>query len=259
MIERGAFLATGLGALASTLVPVRALASLQAGQLLSQAALFASLPTPARGDWVRLIMGLGTPYQKQIGLGSEPSESGARLFVETQIGLPGGACNPNTLKKVYLRETHFGSLLTAHRVRAYVANSGTILTRWGDVDAGQTQAPQDATLHLLDLGALYDPRRARVASVRSQPVRLAHATLDATRVVLEYDQPATAQQRLRRLELWHTGAVPFGVAKYRATLHDIGTFELELFSHGRGFKSDLAMSLETIRAMTPNGTSVSTS
>ncbi len=52
---------------------------------------------------------------------------------------------------------------------------------------------------------------------------------------------------------------PFGVARDRGSLRDLDPVELHLFSYGGAFKTDLAMSLETIRRMTPDGTAAGSS
>lgn len=229
-----------------------------AGTHTTLAALFASLPAPEAGDWVRLIMGLGgAAYQKQIGLGVEEAADGKLGFIETQIGSPGGvACNPNTLQKVYLRGPHFGSLLADYAVYAHVASSGNLLTRWADLGGGQTQNERDAQLRLLDVEALYDPRPCRIVSSSAAQIKADRAVYDTTHIVGEYAASTQAGRRLRRFELWSSPRVPFGVVKFRATLAELGEYELALFTHGRHFNSDLAMSLETLRALTPNGTSV---
>lgn len=243
-------------ALLASAVPTETLAAALSGTRTTQNDLFAALPAPRVGDWVRLILGSGTPYQKQIGLGVEPGPDGDLLYVETQIGLPGGECNPNTLRRTYLRAHHFGSLLTTYSVLANVSHSGNTLTRWGDVAGGQAQNPHDANLRLLDVNYLYDARPCVVRSVTPAAVRVGGKQHDATHVAVEFEGAPSARARLQRFELWHTPAVPFAVARYRATLYDLDPYELELFSYGSRFKPGLNLSLETIRSMTPQGMSV---
>ena len=206
---------------------------LHVGATTTQDALFA-LGTPGRrGEWVRLIISSGAAYQKHIGLGSEDAAEPI-AFVETQIGMPGGACNPNTLKKTYLRTDRFGTLIATPPVLACVAQSGSMLTRWADAGAGQHQAAADAQLRLLDVPYVYTHIVGRFAA-----------------------KPLAG--RLERIELWLTPHVPFGVARYRALARGLDPFDVSVYSFGHRFRSELAMSLRTVRAMTPNGDATSIS
>ncbi|MEO7039945.1 MAG: hypothetical protein ABI186_07965 [Candidatus Elarobacter sp.] len=203
---------------------------------------------------MRLVMDAGVAYQKQIGLGFETSGDGDTLFVETQIGMPGGSCNPNTLKKTYLRAPHFRSLLDLYPVLAHVAFSGTILTRWGDSGGGQPQDEGDRLLRLIDAKHVYDPRPCTVVATRRERVRVRTGTYAATRVSASF--APGPRESLQRIDLWSSPVVPFGVVRYRATLRELPPFEFVLDSFGHGYKSDLAMTLQTIRAMTPGGSAM---
>ncbi|GAC1624536.1 MAG: hypothetical protein NVS4B5_16600 [Vulcanimicrobiaceae bacterium] len=241
-------------AAASTVVasPFAALAEAFVGRTLTQADLFATLPKPATGDWSRVIMGSGVQYDKQIGFGTErdPQGGASLLFVETQIGEAGGiACNPNTLRKTYLRDAHFGSLVREASVLAIVAHSGNMLTRWADVGAGQPQEAHDAKLRLLDASYLYDARPMRVRSVSSEIVRVGGRAHTGTRVIADFP----AGERLRALEIVHTPAVPFGIARYKATVRELDPFGLALRSYGRDFKTGIATPLALLRPMTQSG------
>jgi hypothetical protein len=121
-------------------------------------------PLPRPGQWVRFILGSGVSYQKQIGVAAEADDDGELLYYETQVGIPGGSCNPNTLKRTYLRGAKFASPLDPVPVAAQVATSGTTLTRWGDIGGGQTQSRADTILRRLDAQYLYDDRSLRVLS-----------------------------------------------------------------------------------------------
>lgn len=251
-MDRRSFLTLTSSALAAGL-PLAVHADALVGRSLTQRELFAALPAPKPGDWSRVIMGSGVQYDKQMGFGVERTSDGDRLFVETQIGEAGGiACNPNTLKKTYLREDRFGSLVTEFSVAAIVAHSGNMLTRWADVGGGQTQAAHDSKLRLLDVAYLYDERKMTIRSVAARPLRVGGRLHATTHVVAEYP----AGERLTRLELWHTAAVPFGVARYRATVRELDPFDLTLRTYGTTFKTALASSLEQLRAMTPDGIAV---
>ncbi|GAC1543664.1 MAG: hypothetical protein NVS3B16_10380 [Vulcanimicrobiaceae bacterium] len=232
------------------------------------------MPRPKPGQWVRLVMGSGVDYQKQIGAAMESTEHGELLYFETQVGTPGGSCNPNTMKRTYMRASAFPTLFDQTPVVANVANSGTTLTRWADLSGGQSVSPMDAKLRLLDASYLYDERPVRVVSSKPQTVQVPHGAIysgsgegnrgqlqsvAATHTIATFAPPYDAKHKLTRIELWTNPNVPFGVIKYRAIANDLDPFELRLFSYGTRFKTDLAMSLETIRNITPSGTYVQTS
>ncbi len=273
-MNRSSFVLSALGAAVGAGLPATSFAQFMLEKASTQQALFMGLPRPKPGQWVRFIMGSGVEYQKQIGLGAEPSTGGELYYVETQIGTPGGSCNPNTMKRVYLTKPHFDSLLSQDAVLANVANSGTMLTRWGDVGGGQTQTANDARLRILDAGYLYDDRPLRLISRTQErfevPAGNAYggsensprgklSATQVTHIVGEFSPPYDAKHRLTHVEVWTTPEVPFGVAKYRALAKDQDPFEMHVFAYGAGFKPDLNMSLATVRAITPDGTHVQTS
>jgi len=273
-MKRSSFIASGVGVAMATAFPVPSPAQLIAARMTTQATLLAALPRPQPGRWVRLVMGSGVDYQKQVGLGNETTDHGELYYVETQIGTPGGSCNPNTMKRSYLTKPHFGSLFSQDPVLANVANSGTTLTRWGDIGGGQPEAPADARLRILDAPYLYDDRPLRIVSTQATTVALpsgngytgsgesARGKLNAraaTHIVAEFMPPYDAKHKLTRIELWTTPDVPFGVAKYRAYAKGQEPFEMRVYSYGVAFKPDLHMSLGTVRAITPDGTHIQTS
>lgn len=267
MMNRRHFVGGSLAAIGAASIPFPAFADFLVGS--TQASLVAGAPQPKPGEWVRLILGTGVAYQKQIGVATEATETNDLRYFETQVGLPGGACNPNTMKRTYLKGDRFGSLLVPQPVLADVADSGTTLTRWADVEGGQTQPQTDATLKLLDVNYLYDDRPVRIVSSKKETLRLpgpiayagpedsARGPLSAhetTHVVAEFVGKTDAKHRLSRVEIWTTPAIPFGVAKYRAFPKDMEPFDMRVYSYGTRFKSAVSMSLKTIRAMTPDGT-----
>ena len=254
-MKRHTFL-SALGAAGLAATPLHVFGRALVGTRVSQRQLFATLPLPSDGDWLRVVMGSGVQYQKQIGLGVEHAQSGEqRLFVETQIGEAGGiACNPNTLKKIYLRDSRFHALLSPYPVLALIARSGNTITRWADVDDGQPQNAADSRLRLLDAAYLYNDAQLTIRSLASATLHITGVAHETTHVVAD----VAPGSRLRRVELWHTPAVPYGVARYRATVEDLDPFELALGSYGAKFRTDLPQSLETLRAMTPDGMNVAT-
>ena len=246
------FSSAALAAVSYVASPFAVFAEAFVGRTITQRDLFATLPKPRAGDWSRVVMGSGVQYDKQIGLGVEhdPQTGESLLYVETQIGEAGGiACNPNTLRKTYLRDAHFGSLVHEASVRAILAHSGNMLTRWADIDGGQTQDPHDAKLRLLDVTYLYDERPMRIRSVTGQRVRVGATMHPGTRVVAEFP----AGERLQRLDLVHTEAVPFGVARYQATVRELDPFDLVLRGYGRNFKTGISTPLALLRPMTQSG------
>ncbi len=274
-MNRRQFAVGTLAASTVAAIPFEALAStFVLGGATTQRRFVDALPRPAHGQWVRLILGTGVEYQKQIGAATEATEHGDLLYYETQVGTPGGSCNPNTMKRTYLQGKKFTSLFDQAPVAAAVANSGTTLTRWGDLQGGQTQAPRDAKLQLLDSSYLYDDRPMRVVSSVRETIHLPASSaysgsaessrgtlhpIETTHTVAEFTAPYDAKHRLTRVEFWTTPAVPFGVVKYRALVRDADPFEMRVYSYGTRFKTDLAMSLETIRNVTPDGTYIQTS
>jgi len=92
-MDRRRFLDCAFAGAGTTGIWAALLAPAVAG-VTTQRALFAALPRPKPGDWVRFVMGSGVEYQKQVGAGSEVTEHGALMYYETQVGTPGGSCNP---------------------------------------------------------------------------------------------------------------------------------------------------------------------
>jgi len=247
----------GLGLIVGT--PLGAFGELVAAHhRTTQRALFDALPRANVGDWTRIIMGSGVDYQKQIGIGTEVGQTGTLTYVETQIGTPGGSCNPNTMKRVYLRAPRIGSFVAEMPVLANVADSGTILSRWGDIGGGQTQNQESARLRLFDAPYLYDDRAVTISSIVHDKLKLPFGTRDTVHVVANFAPPTSSKHVLTRIELWSTPGVPFGFAKYRALATGMDPFEAHVFSHGRNFKPALAMKIDSIRAITPDGTHIQT-
>jgi hypothetical protein len=221
---------------------------LRVGAELSLSEMLAPFPTAASGDVLQYELGFGAAYDKQIGFGHEVDGENQRefFFVETQVGNGDHACNPNTLKKVYLKTRSFADLFTPYRAMTYVTRSGNMLTRWGD-----GVGPDARDLLLLDAKALYDPRRATVTRVEPAHVTVGGESLATTRVSADYHSAAGAQ--LRSVQVWLSPAVPLGLARMTATAPDVDPFELKVYRYARHFKTELAMSLTTIRALTPTG------
>lgn len=236
-------------------IPLAAFARRLEGSITTQHALFASLPRIASGQWTRIILGSGAQYQKQIGAGVERDAGGKRmLFLETQVGSPGGSCNPSSMRKAYLRSERFGSLFDTYPLIANIGRTENMIYRFGDLTDRAPGPAADHSLRLLDEGFLYDPRPIRIVSVAQQTIHAASRDISATHVVAEF--PAgneNAKQRMRRLEIWHESSFPFGVARYRATLHELEPFVAHVYSCGGKFTSLLGLSLARVRAMTPDG------
>jgi len=226
-----------------TTVPVIALAF---GALPGTAA---ALPEHGRaGMWVRYVMGFGVPFQKQVGFGMESTPIATRAFIETQVGLPGGTCNANTARKAYIRADHFGGLLTVYPVVAYVTGSGSLLL------LEQNQPPP---LRLLDSPHLY-PRSAQPVASTDAPVMIPVGPSRFTENAIPTEKHTTSATHdrlpvdgkpLTRFEIWRTPSVPLGVARVRATMHDMPPFELAIDSYGFGYRPEITESLDAARAM----------
>jgi hypothetical protein len=251
-MDRATFAA--LLAAGATGIPLTAFARRLEGALTTQQALFASLPRLGPGQWTRIILGSGAQYQKQIGAGVEQAGHKRLLFIETQVGSPGGSCNPSSMRKAYLRAPRFGSLLDTYPLLANIGRTENMIYRFGDLADGGPVSSTDDTLRLLDERYLYDARPIRIVSVARQRIRSASRDVDATHVVAEFAPGRTdAAGRMRRLELWHHPAFPFGIVHYRATLTGLDPFTAQVFSFGGRFESLLSLPLARVRAMTPNG------
>ncbi len=238
-MKRNDFLALGMGAFAGTLFPLEALAAWQP---------YAVLPAARAGLWVRYIMGFGVPYQKQIGFGIEHTPIAQRYFIETQVGMPGGSCNPNTMKKAYLRTRMYGNLTQIYGVEAYVSRSSTL------VMLDQDQPPP---LRLLDSSHLYPSRGGTItrqaASTMKVPRQAAHQSENS--IVVEKTAVACTQcsarfddPLLKELELWTSSSVPLGVGRMRANVSGMPPFELAVDSYGFDFHTGITESLDAVRA-----------
>lgn len=248
-MNRSAFLAACGATLAS--MPALAFGSELVGTALTQHELFAMLPSGRAGQWTRIILGSGAVYQKQIGIGNEPNTTGRVSYFETQVGMPGGSCNPASMRKAYLRDGRFGSLLDQYALSINIGRTENMIYRYGDAASGHDAA--DTTFRLFDERYLYDSRKMHVVSVAPARIHVASATHDVTHVVGEYATAGSGNERLRRIELWHAPQFPFGLAKYRAKLRGLDPFEMHVYSHGDKFASMLAMRLDDVRAATKDG------
>ena len=246
--------ATGVAAAVTSCGSRASAAPLVEGSTTTQAALFASLPRPKAGDWTRIILGQGALYQKQIGTGIEVASDGTkRAYYEIQVGSPGGSCNPNSLRKAYLKGTEFGSLLEVYPLVSNIGRSANLVFRYADVTDTAHHDVEDTLLRLLDQKALYDSRPLRVVSISNEKIHIANKSVVAKHVVGEYAASHESGPRLRRIELWSTPKFPFGVARYRATMVGFDPYELHVYSSGSAYATDLRMPLDRVRAITKDG------
>lgn len=237
-MKRNDFLALTAGAAAGILFPADALAWQP----------YAALPAARAGLWVRYIMGFGVPYQKQIGFGIERTPLAERYFIETQVGMPGGSCNPNTMKKAYLRTRSFGNLTEIYGIEAYVSRSSTLVMLDED---------RPPPLRLLDSEHLYPKNGGRITkqvrSTISVPAKAAHQSED-TIVAVKQTTPCTQcaarfdDPLLKELEIWTSSSVPLGVGKVQAKVAGMPPFELTIDSYGYDFRTGISASLDAVRA-----------
>lgn len=251
-MDRATFARLVAGGAAS--LPLVAHARELEGTITTQTALFASLPAIAPRQYCRIILGSGAKYQKQIGAGVETDPKlGRLLYLETQVGSPGGNCNPSSMRKSYLRGDRFGSLLDAYALRANIGRVENMFYRFGDLADAPHRETADNTLRLLDERYLYDDRPMRIVSVSTERIHVASRNVSATKVVGEFAKPKGPHERLERIELWHEPSFPFGFARYRATLRDLDPFEAHTYSTGHDFKTMLAYTLDRARSLTRDG------
>ncbi len=216
----------------------------------STSAFFAALPAARPGLWVRYVMGFGVQYQKQIGFGVERTPLATRYFIETQVGMPGGSCNPNSLKKAYLKTRSFGNLVEVYGVDAYVSRSANL------VMLEDRQAPP---LRLLDSPHLYPkaPAAAHLqsssAAVPEHPshhsddaIVVAKAPVTCTQCTARFDEPL-----LKEFAVWSAPGVPLGVARIQARVTGMPDFQMMLDSYGFDYRSGIAESLDSVRAEQP--------
>ncbi len=248
-MNRLAFLASSSAAIVVARVPV--FGAELVGATMTQGELFDALPAGRPGQWTRVILGSGATYQKQIGIGREANTAGEVTYFETQVGMPGGSCNPASMRKAYLRDGRVGSLLDEYALSINIGRTENMIYRYGDSAGAKTAG--DDTLHLFDERYLYDRRPMRVVSVKTERIHVASAMHETTHVACEYRTAGTGNERLQHVELWHSPAFPFGLAKYRATLRGLDPFEMHVYSHGERFASMLAMKLDDVRAATKDG------
>ncbi len=253
-MRRSIFVTSALAALGSE-APLWAAARALEGGATTQGDLFAALPRARARQWTRIILGSGAQYQKQIGAGIEVARDGTpRSFFETQVGSPGGSCNPSSMRKSYLRTNAFGSLLATYPLLANIGRTENLVYRFGDLADGAKPGAPDTTLRLLEEPYLYDARPMVIESVSRARIHVASRDVETTHVTARYGKPASKGQRLRAFELWHAPDFPFGVAKYHAVLDGLDPFEAHVYSHGEDFASILSLTLAQVRAITPNGT-----
>ncbi|MGH7707994.1 MAG: hypothetical protein ACREM6_08725 [Vulcanimicrobiaceae bacterium] len=238
------------GSLAAASLPLAATARapFAPGASVAEPSLFTTAAVRP-GDWVQYIMGSGVQYAKRIAFGRERTREGLLSYIETEIGGAGGSCNPNTVKKAYLRGADFGNLVTPHEALLFVQKAGTAYNLWGG-PGGEPLSKRDATFWLLDESYFYVRRRATIAAIASDRVRLRHRTVDAQRITVEF--PRAAAPALKRLTVWRSAAVPLGVVKMHAEIAGADPFELKLDFHGERYVSVVPMTLDELRALNPS-------
>jgi hypothetical protein len=258
VVDRARFitlLGTSALPVAALRTPAGATSAPAVGQRVAQSALFATTPAAQPRQWVQYVMGSGVQYLKRIGFGTETTGANDRHFIETQVGVPGGSCNPNTLKKAYLDGGSFGALMRPYAVQIYVVKSGTFFTTWAG-NEGSTPIGNEQRLLLLDAAYLYaQGRPATVAAVSSQSVRAAGKTFDATRIKATFAPAKTSgdEPSIKDMTLWLSPRVPLGVVRMEVGLAGIDPFTLHLDTYGAHYKSEVGMSLDEVKALDAGG------
>jgi hypothetical protein len=248
-MDRKLFLSiVGAGAASSSLLPALASAgALHTGAEVPQSELFASLPIGAEGLWVRYIMGFGVPYQKQIGFGVEKTPVATRYYIETQVGMPGGNCNPNSVRKAYLSAKRFGSLIEVYGVEAYVTRNGNLLL----YDPGSPLMLLDSSHLYGDAPCTIDAYGPGSAAVPAHPAPYSENAI----VVAKSNVPATrcagsfASGGLRKFEVWRSPNLPLGIAQIAAHVEGMPPFKMTLDSYGHDFRTAVSETLDGVRAI----------
>ncbi|MGH7754911.1 MAG: hypothetical protein ACREM8_01335 [Vulcanimicrobiaceae bacterium] len=243
MVDRRALLLSGIATAAASLLarPASALAPFALGQATDESAIDSALPVPQPGQWIDYVMGFGVAYLKQIGFGEETGSGAPMLYVETQNGVPGGTCNPNTVKKTYLRSSSFGKLFDVMPALLHVARQDYQLITWGDEPDPK---PGEDELRLLDLKALYDSRACTVTALGEEMVAVGVRRLSASHLACRY--PA-ADGTLATLDLWTSPLVPLGVVKISAAIAGLGPFDLRVQDYGSDFTTALTIPFRDLK------------
>jgi hypothetical protein len=235
-VKRAAF---GAGMLASTFgaAAAPAFATLRA-EAPSLDALVGDLAPPRPHTWVQYVLGAGVPYLKKIGYGVERTSQGPLAFIETQIGSDETSCNPNTIRKGYLRAARYGDLLEPHDVTRYVMKSGTTFML--------VEARRADRLWLLDEDNLYVRGPVRVIASNGDRVAMHGRRFAARRVTLGFASRESGG--LRTMTLWLTPAIPNGIARMHATFAGADPFDLRIDAFGQNYVSLVSESFDALRA-----------
>ena len=248
-MKRNDFLVFSAAALGGMLLPTQAYAeALRTGSRVSSAQLFAVLPQARPGLWVRYIMGFGVPYQKQIGFGVERTPLATRYFIETQVGMPGGSCNPNTMKKAYLRTRTFAGVTQVYGIEAYVSRSSTLVMLDQDsppplmlLDSKHLYPRGSGTITRLGNATMKVPKSSTHQSENS--IVMEKSAISCTQCAASFDEPL-----LKSLELWASSDVPLGIGMMRANVSSMPPFEMTIDSYGYDFHTGISASLDAVRA-----------
>jgi hypothetical protein len=229
--------AFGAGLLASA-AGLAAGPALAAGSHATLDALVGGVAPPRSHTWVQYVLGSGVRYLKKSGYGVERTSAGPLAFIETQIGSDEATCNPNTIRKGYLRDGRYGHLLEPHDVSRYVMKAGTTFML--------VEATRADRLWLLDEDNLYAPGAARIVEGGTDTVAMRGRRFPARRVTLAFTPRGASS--LRTMTLWLTPAVPNGVARLHATLAGADPFDLRIDAFGQNYVSLVTESFDALRA-----------
>jgi hypothetical protein len=237
-VRRAAF-GVGLAASALATSAAPAFGALRAaGAQVTLDALVGTLAPPRAHTWVQYVLGSGVPYLKKIGYGVERTSQGPLAFIETQIGSDETTCNPNTIRKGYLREARYGDLLEPHDVTRYVMKSGTTFVL---VDASRADR-----LWLLDEDNLYAHGAVHVLTSGEDRVVMHGRRFAARRVMLGF--PPRDAGGLRTMTLWLTPQIPNGIGRMHATFAGGDPFDLRIDAFGHNYVSLVSETFDALRA-----------
>jgi hypothetical protein len=201
--------------------------------------LLATMPAFVKGSWLEYSFEIAPKYAKRIGFGIEHTALGPFRTIETQIGGSVTACDPNTLKKAYLRAPAYGNLLEPHDVRYVALKAGPSFLL--------AEGTKEDALWLLDTDTLYTSHRAAIVAQSQEIVPTQEHHVAARRLTLKF-----AGTTLRTMTIWLARSVPGGVARLEAVSGQ-DAFAMQLIAFGSNYTTLVEQSFDMLRNQLTSG------
>jgi hypothetical protein len=201
--------------------------------------LLARMPAFVKGSWVEYSFDIAPKYAKRIGFGVEHTALGPFRTIETQIGGSVTACDPNTLKKSYLRAQSYGNLLEPHEVRYVALKAGPSYLL--------AEGTKEDALWLLDTDTLYTSHRATIVAQSDESVPILEHHVPTQRLTLKFQGSA-----LRKMTIWLARSIPGGVARLEAVSGQ-DAFAMQLNSFGSNYITLVDQSFDLLRNQLTSG------